>query len=224
MQQFFHHLFHILLLLVFLIGILSLKKSSIFFKLIFFQVVYTCLTTVVAILYKKYQIDHGMVVNNMWLGNINLFIELSIIFYAFRIYLKESWIKKSVTIAYLIFVSVYALTGWQQGFWVILNYADLTSCFLMTLILVYAYFIVSQEKNISIWKSPEKLAIMGMLIYFAGSIPFIAMWDYLITNSPKVLALLYVGINYTIAYIRYIFVGIAFWLIYKNAKKQIISS
>ena len=217
-------LFRVVLGIMVFLGYLSYKKTNFFFKLIFYQALYTGCTTIVAIIHRNYVLGQNRIVNNHWLGNINLFIELSILFYAFWVFFNKPWEKKIVLIAYLLFVLSFVTSWWQQGFWVKLNYADLTSCFFMTPILVYAYYLIAQDKDISIWKSPEKIAIMGMLVYFAGSVPFIAMWDYLMTNSPKVLAYLYISINYTIAYIRYIFVGIAFWLIYKNAKKQIVSS
>jgi hypothetical protein len=215
---------NVVLIVAIFFGAFAFKKSKILFRLFFIQITYTMLVEVIKKFHHIYQTNNKIPINNLWIGNINLLVEQSIIFLALYVFLSKRWEKNTTIVLYLTFVTSYLLNIYGNSFWDDLNYADLMSCFLLTFVLVYIYFQIAQSQITPFWKSPEKIAIMGLLIYYAGSIPFIAMWDYLMTNSMKVLGYLYYGINYSIALIRYIFLGIAFWLLYKNAKKRIISA
>lgn len=156
--------------------------------------------------------------------NFNLLIDISLVFFAIWVQLKGKKEKAVVFSFYFIFLASYVLNFYFQGFYVALNYADLTSCLLLTILLGYLYFQFNQESLVPFWKSPEKLITMGMLIYFACSVPFIALWDYLSETAPRILGYLYYGINTTIAFTRYLFAGLAFWLIYKQNKQKTLST
>ena len=156
--------------------------------------------------------------------NIHMIIETGLLLTAAWFVLPEM-LRTGLTIgAFSLFLLVFVLQGNGQGFGSYLNYADVTACIGITLVFSVVLYNFGQQKNTAFWRSPEKWACLGILVYFACSVPYVSMMHYLETENPKVNTFLYYLISGVLANVRYFLLALAYWMIYRNAKKQLVKS
>jgi hypothetical protein len=122
--------------------------------------------------------------------------------------------------AFSLFLIVFGIQVGNQGFEIYLNYADVAACIAITLVFSIVLYTFGQQTRISFWVSPEKWACLGILLYFACSVPYVSMMHYLEMKSPEVNTFLYYLISGVLANVRYLLLALAYWMIYRNAKKQ----
>jgi hypothetical protein len=203
-------------------GILSYKNLNAYFRILFYQTVFALIALVIFQLHLLYFKENKFPVSNHWLMNIQLLVEMQFIFLAVWKLNREVWFRRLILLSNGLFLTTFFIQIQYQGFLIYVNFADVLVCLCFTLlftIILYQLIIVKRE---SIWNSPEKIASLGLLIYFACSVPIMSMDLYLIKNLPEIAGLLYHNVNIFLASIRYLFLARALYVIYKRSKQEVV--
>ncbi len=199
-----------------LLGLAAYKRLSTFYRIILYQViVWLCFYWGLHFLL-IYQSKNGLPLNNQWLMNIHLVVETSILCLAAFFNSKDVTIRWSVIGSICLFIIVVFLQLYQDGIRKYWHYADIIECISITFIFIQIIFKYVKNRTEFWYKSPELIICLGLLFYFGGSVPYISMLHYLQENNPDLNALLFRLINDVLCNFRYVLMGAAFLLIYKN--------
>ncbi len=206
-----------------LTGILAFRHMSSFFKILFLQVVVWSLFYAGSHMITLYQQSINQPIDNLWLMNIHLIIETGLLLAAAWFVLPKAFRTWLLAGAFLFFLAVLGIQIWKQGFDEYLNYGDVAACLAITLIFSILLYTFGQQTRVRLWKSPEKWACLGILMYFACSVPYVSMMNYLQTESPAVNTFLYYLISGVLANIRYLLLALAFWVLYRQTNRKILN-
>lgn len=204
------------------VGIFSFRYQNKFFKLLFYQFIVNCVFSVIGYSYLLYLKSINEVPDNMWIMNIQLLIEMELIFFSLFWVLKTKIQRNIINVANLVFILVYIYQVSSNGVRAYVNWADLTSCLGFTLLLYLVFFELSKAKKKSWWKSPEIIAVIGLFIYFACSVPFISMHNYLQEYYPETAGIIYYNIAMSLMFVRYSLFILALMLVYKTSGKELL--
>lgn len=201
-------------------GILAFRNTDRFFKTLLLQVtvwgVFYGLSHVITL----QQQAQGLPIDNRWLMNVSMILETGLLLAAAWFVLPKVFRTPLTVGAFLLFLGVAALQSWKHGFGTYLNYADTTACLVNTVVYTAVLYTFGQRTDKRLWHSPEKWACLGILLYYACSVPYLSMMHYLEVNAPKVNTFLYYLISNVLADVRYLLLAVAFLMIYRSAAKQ----
>ncbi len=202
--------------LAFLGGIISWRKLTPFFKALFIQLViwivfYSCAN----LLTIQQQANH-QAINTQWLMNIHLVLETGLLLLAAQFMYGKANGRLLLVLGATGFVVVYIAQVALNGFQSYLHYADLTECVVITLVFVPILFNSPAGKE----GLPLRIACMALLVYFACSVPYVSLMNYLQHRSPKLNSLLYHLISDILANLRYALIALAFVMQYRNNNKE----
>ena len=130
---------------------------------------------------------------NHFVWNIIYVIQLTLVPYFFKSWLHRLWIKKIITIYIYIFpLSILINTLWIQGFFTLHTYTFVIGgSFILFLSIAYLGELYTNEESQNILRNPVFWFSLAYLIYFAVSVPFLGMLNYLVTNYPSFANLYY---------------------------------
>lgn len=144
--------------------------------------------------------------------NLHLIGETLFLLAAALVKVPEKPLKAVVVTTAVVFLTVVfyqmAITGMSMYF----NTADVTECTIMTLVFGYLLFRTMTESRNSKYKTPVILACTGIVVYFACSVPLVALLHVIQQRDPKTNDFLFFVINDVVANLRYLFLALAFWL------------
>ena len=203
--------------LAFLGGIISWKKLSPFFKALFIQVVVWIAFYSYANLITIQQQANHQAINTQWLMNIHLVLETGLLLWAARFMYAKTNDRWFLVLGAIGFTVVYISQVALNGFLHYLHYADLTECIVITLVFAPVLFNSPAGKT----GLPLRIACVALLIYFACSVPYVSLMNYLQQHSPKLNSLLYHLISDILANVRYALVALAFVVQYRNNNNEI---
>lgn len=205
-------------------GILAFQKLDRFFRVLWLQAAIWSVFYAFSHVITGYQSAHGLPIDNQWLMNIHLIIETGLLLTA-AWFILPKMLRTVLTIgAFSFFLLVFGIQAGEQGMGVYLNYADVAACIATTLVFSMVLYTFGQRTDAPFWASPEKWACLGILLYFACSVPYVSMMRYLEAENPEVNTFLYYLISGFLANTRYLLLALACWMIYKNAKRQTSNS
>ncbi|WP_343747211.1 hypothetical protein [Fluviicola sp.] len=204
-------------------GLLAYRSMNRFFRTLLLQVIIWSLFYAGSYSVTWSQQSAGQEVDNRWLMNIHLIIETGLLFTAAWFVLPKPLRTFVSAGAFSLFLLVLGIQIGKQGFEVYLNYADVTACMLITLVFSLVLYTFGQQTSVRLWRSPEKWACLGILMYFACSVPYVSMMNYLQTENPEANTFLYYLISGVLANLRYLLLALAFWLIYRKTKQKTLN-
>lgn len=197
----------------FVVGSLAYKSMNRPFRIIYLQVsvwlVFYCLMHGL-IFEQQWQ---GYAPDNRWLMNIHLLLETTLLVSAAAGFMEKKRRRIWALTGWLIFILVFVLQVIVDGFFMYLNYADAVECIVVTILYSLLLYDFSGKFRGAWWRSAEIILCLGLLVYFACSVPYIAMMRYLQENYPFVSHFLFDFINNVLACLRYLFTAVAFWLV-----------
>ena len=122
--------------------------------------------------------------NNHFFFNIIYAIELTLVPWFFNYWVKFAWIKRIVRVYVLLFpLFVLINTIWIQGFFTLQTFSFvLGGSFILLLSIAYLGQLYTHEETQNIFRNPVFWFSLAYLIYFAVSVPFFGMLNYLVTN------------------------------------------
>lgn len=130
---------------------------------------------------------------NHFVWNIIYVIQLTLVPYFFKFWLRRLWIKKIITIYIYIFpLSVLVNTLWIQGFFTLHTYNFVIGgSFILFLSVAYLGELYTNEESQNILRNPVFWFSLAYLFYFAVSVPYLGMLNYLVTNYLSFATLYY---------------------------------
>lgn len=204
-------------------GIYAYSYMNKFTRTLFFQL----LTWIVIYLFSRgltiYQSMHNKTMNDQWIFNIQIPLELLLLTVAACYFLKDKLSKYLALTFYMLFLIIIFLQFKISGPQVFINYGMVASGFSVTVL--YTMILYQKFKSDSLsWKqSPEIWASLGLIIYFACNIPYFSLFTYLNSHHSALSTKLFFFITDVLANIRYIFLAIAFWMVRKH-KANVLSN
>jgi hypothetical protein len=131
--------------------------------------------------------------NNHFFFNIIYAIELTLVPWFFKYWIQRLWIKKIIQWFILIFpLFVLVNTIWVQGFFTLQTYSFvLGGSFILLLSVAYLGELYANEESQNILRNPVFWFSLAFLIYFAVSVPYFGMLNYLVTNYLSFATLYY---------------------------------
>lgn len=130
---------------------------------------------------------------NHFIWNIIYAIQLTLVPYFFRCWLHRLWIKKIIRVFVFVFPFLILInTLWIQGFFTLQTYNFVIGgSFILFLSVAYLGELYTNEESKNILQNPVFWFSLAYLIYFAVSVPYLGMLNYLWTNYPSFATLYY---------------------------------
>jgi hypothetical protein len=122
--------------------------------------------------------------NNHFFFNIIYTIELTLVPFFFRYWLKRRWLK-AVIQAYVFLFPLFVLinTIFIQGFFTLQTFSFVIGgSFTLLLAVAYLGELYAHEEALNIFRDAVFWFSLAYLIYFAVSVPYFGMLNYLVTN------------------------------------------
>ncbi len=219
MSDLSYYFVYILVLLSIYMGSRTRRFSNDFFRMLLLQVIVFGLMIIATNVLSAYNTFHNTQISNRSILNVHVGIEAILLFKAAFYFLKSTLEKRIAQSLFGIFVFTWLFQLIYLGLGSLNDTADLMACITLTLVYSMVLFKCIKMNRGKWWASPEILTIIGMLAYFAGSVPFVSMMSYLSKNEPKLYFLLFNIINSGLANTRYLLLFISFFLIYRTKGK-----
>lgn len=196
-----------------MLGARGYKNMDTFLRLVYIQVMVWVLFYGFNLLQYSFGLFKDILPSNHLVMNFSMLAECSLLVGAVVSYHREKWIKLVSTGMFVVFVSVWTTQGILQGFWDYFNYADVVECVIISLLYASVLFSVFTERKAGWWKLPEFFVCLGLMVYFACSVPYITMIHYIQEKDPELNVFLFRLINDALAMFRYTCMAIAFGMV-----------
>jgi len=195
------------LVIAFILGIRVYSSMNMFSRLLFFQLCGWLLFYCLGHLVTSLQPEGNK--NNHFIYNISLVFETTLLLLSAGIILKTRF-KYLLILAFCGFTTIYLLHMYSQGIHVYALTADIYSSLVFSFIFTFVLYRLFLNES-SPFFMPEFWMILGLLIYFACSIPYLSFFSFL-GKQEKLKSLgIYHFINDNLSNIRYIMLAIGFW-------------
>ena len=132
-------------------------------------------------------------IKNHFFFNIIYAIEFTLVPYFFKHCLHSLWLKKIIRVFVFIFpLFVLVNTVWIQGFFTLQTYSFVIGgSFILLLSVSYLGELYTNEESQNILRNPVFWFSLAYLIYFAVSVPYFGMLNYLVANYLSFATLYY---------------------------------
>ncbi len=197
------------------IGAIVFKKLDSFYRLLFWQVAVYLLLDPLAIFVAHCHLY------NAWVYDLQILVEMVLLLSAAQVYFNSTQSKPVLLILFCCFlilfgVDVFYLTGNVKLAYHAAVWEDIVlSCICISIL----YF---QLRKVNTYSSVAMvMASIGMIIYFACSIPYICIMYYLDQKDHPLAQELFQDIVVVLADLRYFLIAIAFFLASRNKTAQL---
>lgn len=189
-------------LLAFGIGLFFFQKLNTFFRLLFTQVS-------VYLLIECFAISIG---RNAWLYNLMMPVETGLLFYSAEVYFKTVKSKVVINCLYVVFLVIYlADVLYFIGFDKFANHAAIIEGFFMTAIYTFLLYEILMNRPSQKLDMPATLASLGMVVYFACTVPYLCVIAYFQDQDSHLNDLIFQYLIISLASLRYLLIAIAFY-------------
>jgi hypothetical protein len=132
-------------------------------------------------------------INNHFFFNILYAVELTGLPFFFNQWLRRVYIKKIIPVFFYLFpLFIIANTLWVQGFFTLQTYSFvLGGSFVLALSVSYLWQLYTNEEFEIIIHNPVFWFCLAYLLYFAVTVPFFGMLNYLVKNQLEFAGLYY---------------------------------
>lgn len=198
------------LFLAMFIGTVSYRTLTNTYRLIFFQTIAAIISFFAAYAVLDYQQSHQQPLNNHWVYNLYIFVEVLLLLDAAWMSFSPSR-RKLITMAIAGFVLIYVAEVIFDGFSSLLNMTLVASGILIVITYLQVLYSAIHRPGFN-WKtSPEFWLSLGVVIYFACNVPVIGLMPVLMKDHATLLGNLFYITEY-LAVVRYLFVCVALYL------------
>lgn len=199
-------------------GGFAFTRMQTFHKLLYLQILLYALSYVSSYLVITYQRTHQLTLNNLWVLNSYSAIEAACLLLAFYTQLYQKREKQVLALLVLPYL-VLLLYDWSAhsiySFYSLSFYAE---CVLFVLIYSYLLYRIV-HRHPTEWKTkPETWMVIGLMLYYAGTAPYMALFNLLNQSHTKLLYVLHLIVNDLLCNARYLLLALGFWLLYKQNK------
>lgn len=192
--------------LAILTGILAYGKLPVFYRILFFQALAYLIIDVCAITYS----------NNGVLYNAGMVVESGLLFFAAHTFFHTRTSKYVLLLLYSGFLSVLLFDFCFSGIKAFAVHAYITSGVFITGIYLCILFLHFHHHVRGYITLPLLLSCIGILIFFAGMVPYLSMMPYLQELDAGLSQKLFKYTVLLMGILRYLLVAIAFMLLGKQ--------
>jgi hypothetical protein len=191
------------------IGLIVFRRLNLFYRLLLLQVI---IYVVIDSIASAIGLISKNTYNNSWLYNVLIFIETSLLFAAAQAYFKSDTSKKVLLLFFgcfliVFFADVFYLTDFRNFAY----HAAITEGLFITGIYITLLYFQFMKKAHIFLTAPIILASVGMVLYFAGTIPDLCLVTYFQKIDPHLNQELFQNIVVVLGDVRYLFIALAFW-------------
>ncbi|HQQ94910.1 MAG TPA: hypothetical protein PLQ93_10170 [Bacteroidia bacterium] len=186
----------------------------------FIQIIVALPFYVLTFLILRYQKAHHLTLNNLWLHNIYTFVETGILLIGLNSKISGRVVKVLLRIGFLLFLMVFAYEYITKDSYKIYNLSFFIESMLIT---IFSSLILYQSlhKATSDWKTnPDIWILLGLILYFAGDVPYVGLLNYLNSEFPGLSKLFVHLVNNLLANLRYLLLALGFWLLISRLGKN----
>jgi hypothetical protein len=199
-------------------GCFAYARMQRFHKLLFLQILIYAFSYVSSYLVLAYQRAQHLPLNNLWILNSYSALETFCLLLAFTTQIRQKREKRILALFVLPYLVLFVYDWSQNSIYSFYSLSFYAECVL--LILVYSYLLYSIiHRHPTEWKTkPETWMVIGLLLYYAGTAPYMALFNALNDSHSKLLHILHLIINDLLCNTRYLLLALGFWLLYKQNK------
>lgn len=193
-----------------IIGLVVFRKLDRFYRLLLLQaIIYLVIDSIASAL----SIMPGNKYNNSWLYNIEILFETAVLFAAAQAYFNSNLSKQVLLIVFSFFLLVFCTdVFYLSSFSNFAFHAAIAEGLLMTVLYIIIMYFQFMKKADTFITAPVILASIGMILYFAASIPYLSVIFYLQKVNAGLNRELFQNIVVVLADVRYLFIAIAFFI------------
>jgi hypothetical protein len=198
-------------------GVSAYTRMSLAFKLLLVQVFLALILLIVTYAITIYQNRTHTNLNNQWVFNLYTLAEATLFFCAGFLSLRGKIGRSTFILMILPYYIIFILQGLVTGFSAFENYAYVAQSITISLLYFILLYFIFNTKSKNIAAVPEVWVSVGLVLYFACCIPYFSLFNFLNENYRSLSETLYFYINDVLAYLRYLFIAVAFWLIRRSS-------
>jgi hypothetical protein len=192
------------------------RSFNSFCRVIYWQVLIYAIVYTSARLVVKYAAALRIAPNTHWLYNAHLAVETAILLFGAFLLLRSERSMMPMRMAYVLFLGVLCFQLYQWSFFHFANLAQMLAGIVISVSYLTVLYKRFQVENFS-WRTfPELWLCLGILVYFAGIIPYSGMMHNLQTTNTELNSYLFHYIVYALACIRYLLCLVSFIIVAQN--------
>jgi len=195
-------------ILTILLGLLSIRRLTLPYCLILFQILFSVFTDFFALQYLKFHSSNEVIYN------VYLIIETSVLTSAIFYSVNSDKVKKILGITLIAFL-FFVLFIFSKSSFLQINYQLLITGFII-IAFSNLFYIINPSTEKSILKNPFLVIAISHVIYFLGVTPYFIARNLIIINNPEMEFTLFSYINMTLMILRYSFCAFAFFIVLKK--------
>jgi len=201
-------------ILTILLGLISIRRLTLPYCLILFQILFSVFTDFFALQYLNFHSSNEIIYN------IYLIIETSLLTSAIFYSVHSDKVKKILGISLITYL-FFVLFIFSKSSFLLINYQLLITGFII-IAFSNLFYIINPSTEKSIIKNPFLIFAISHVIYFLGVTPYFIARNLIIENNPEMEYTLFSYINMTLMIIRYSFCAFAFFIVLrKNITLQV---
>ena len=196
-------------------GMYAYSYMNTFIRTLFLQLVIWIFFFVFSHILTAFQDSTNM--NNQWVFYIHIPLELLVLNIAACYFLKDKLFRYLSISLYSIFMVILLFQLSHLKPREFINYAVVASGINVTVLYTFILYKKFKSDPASWKRSPEVIASIGLIIYFACNVPYFSLFNYLNAHYPALSFKLFHMITDVLANVRYLCLAVAFWLVRKNS-------
>jgi hypothetical protein len=207
------------LLFALILGLRAYTYFSKFYYIVFYQLVTWILFYLLSYAVTYYQSTHGLKQNNLWVINLGFFVEITLLILSIRVYFDNKVLNFLLGISWGVFFTSFLIETSHQSIHVFANKTYIIGGFLIISLFSYMLYKIFSSENSNPFYNSKLWVCAGLVLFYACNIPYLSVINYLNINYPNLSSLLFKFITDILANLRYLFLGVSFWLLRHSALK-----
>jgi hypothetical protein len=201
------------------LGIAAYKWMNGFCRLLLAQLIAWDLIYIMSYAVTIYQKNKGLPEDNQWLFNLNVFIETSLLLLAASKWEGSRNFRKIALYALLLFTIVFVILILKSGFFTFNSYGYALESLFITLIYLLILKQSFYDFSDSNERKYERWICIGLILFFGCNLPYFSLFNFFNKYYPNLSKSLFF-ITESLANLRYLMLGISFWLFRQQAIKS----
>jgi hypothetical protein len=210
-----------ILSLTFGVGIFTFKHLNLFYRIILLQIALAVACFFIAHAITSQQALAEQVKNNHAMYNIYILAEGILVVMACLTQFHDKKMKLFVWLALLLISGCWLYNLVSYGLTHFANVVMVVDGIAISAFYMIIIYRVTQKNDFDWTRSHLLWVSLGMIVYFSCNVPYMGLFHYLNSHHPELSLTLFLFITDVLSNIRYLFIGIAFLLFYRNTTSTV---
>lgn len=198
-------------------GIYFYRKLNAFYRIMFLELLLCLLLYSLSHLVTSYQRNHNVPENNHWVFNINTASETVVLLFAAYSFFSTKPFKLTIVFTICAFIAIFSLLLIYNG---PLQF-NVTGYSIESFIIIITFstviFVCTRNgfaTKCEVWASA------GLVLFFAGNLPYFSAFNFLTSNYFRVSESMYLFFTLTLQHVRFLLLAIGFYFSYRTLHLQ----